>query len=76
MSWLKFPSNTSGIPSSPDRQRSWSSITAGSNRRSCPIPSMTPAASTAASATSASATVVVNGFSQNTCLPASAAATI
>jgi hypothetical protein len=34
LSWLKLPSNTSGIPRSPARQRSCSSITAGSNRRS------------------------------------------
>jgi len=76
MSWLKLPSNTSGAPSSPRCTASRSSRTAGSKRRSWPTPSCTPASVTAPSARSASAPVMDSGFSQKTCLPAVAAATI
>jgi hypothetical protein len=66
LSWLKLPSSSSGLPNSPEANRLRISITAGSNRRSCPMPNWTPAVLTAAIAVSASAAVVHNGFSQNT----------
>jgi hypothetical protein len=76
LSWLKLPSNTSGVPSVAAPAALSQLHDRGLEARSWPTPSRTPAAATAASATSASATVVLNGFSQKTCLPASAAATI
>jgi len=39
LSWLKLPSSNSGLPNSPAANRCRISMTAGSNRRSCPMPS-------------------------------------
>ena len=39
LSWLKLPSKTSGVPSFPSMMARRSSTTAGSKRRSCPMPS-------------------------------------
>ena len=43
LSWLKLPSSSSGWPNSPDANRLRMSMTAGSKRRSWPMPSWTPA---------------------------------
>src|SRR6185437_3380517 len=50
--------------------------TGGSQRRSCPMPRMSPASRQSATAFSAPALVSASGFSQNTCLRAATAASI
>ncbi len=62
LSWLKLPSNTRGVPSSPLLRIPRSCWTAGSNRRSWPMPSWTPAAVTAAIAARASSTARRQGL--------------
>ena len=64
-----------GVPTRPAATRSWAARKLASKRRLKPTWSGTPAASAAATARSASARVRAMGFSQNTALPAPAAAT-
>ncbi len=62
-----------GRPIAPEATRSCTRRKAGSKRRLKPTWSLTPAASTAASATSMLGRSSASGFSQKMCLPACAA---
>ena len=64
-----------GVPMRPASIAARAAANAGAKRRLNPTCSTTPACSAAAMARSASARVTAIGFSQNTCLPAAAAAT-
>ena len=72
----KLPSKWIGAPSAPEASASWSARMLGAKRRLWPIARHTPASFAAAAARPASAAVSASGFSQKTCLPASAAARI
>src|SRR5947209_9720827 len=74
-SLLLCPSTCRIWPSAPDSITRPSSRIAGHQRRLCPAPSTTPARTHASIMIRASAMVSASGFSQKTCLPASAHAT-
>src|SRR5262245_295975 len=76
LSWLKFASTCSSVPSSPVFAICTSACTGGSKRFSCPTASATPLSLQALTARSTSARERDSGFSQNTCFFACAAAMI
>src|SRR5258706_6274777 len=71
-SLLKWPSRCRICPRSPPSTARPSLCIEGHKRRLCPTPSTTPARAHAAIMICASALVSASGFSQKTCLPASA----
>src|SRR5688572_27733182 len=76
LSWLKLASICTSVPSSPAFAARNTSCTGGSKRFSCPTASATRLSLHAVTARSTSARESESGFSQNTCFPACAAATI
>ena len=76
LSWLKLASTCSAVPNTPECNRRMASMMGGSKRRSCPTARVTPQWLTAATARNTSSRDMHRGFSQNTCLPARAHASI